>query len=151
MLTALCREVNNYFIKDKSCIHLGDYSVTDGTIMGVSSPFNFLKVGQYFRIVGSDLNDGVYLYDGKPIERRRDESFNGAIWAMSVPIDFIDLANEIKAWNTKYANDEQANSPYQSESFDGYSYSKPTGANADTSWKAQFKSRLNAYRRLYVI
>ena len=147
MLTAMCREVNNYFIKDKSCIHLGDYSVTDGTITGVSSPFDYLKIGQYFRIVGSDLNDGVYKYTGERIETLKDETFEGAIWAMSVPTDFIALADEITVWVTEYGG--AVNSPYQSESFAGYSYSKASGANGgDVSWKSQFKSRLNAYRRV---
>lgn len=149
MLSAICREVNNYFIKDNSAIHLGDYSISSGIITGISSPLDFLKNGQYFRIVGSDLNDGVYKYTGQAISTLKDEEFSGAIWAMSVPVDFIALAEEIKAWNDTYS--AEANSPYQSESFDGYSYSKASGTNGDTSWKAQFRSRLNAYRRLYVI
>lgn len=149
MLEAICIEIRNFFIKDNSAIHLGDYSISSGIITGISSPLDFLKNGQYFRIVGSDLNDGVYQYTGQAISTLKDEEFGGAIWAMSVPVDFIALVEEIKAWNDTYST--EANSPYQSESFDGYSYSKASGANGDTSWKGQFKSRLNAYRRLYVI
>ena len=153
MLTALCKEINNYFIKDTSAIHSGDYSISNGTISGVSSPFDFLKIGQYFRIVGSDLNDGVYLYNGERLDLK-DEDFSGAIWAMSIPPVVLALAAEIEKWR---AENEAVNSdnmsPYTSESFDGYSYSK--GANGKggtaTTWQGQFASQLNPYRRIYVI
>ena len=51
------------------------------------------------------------------------------------------------------ARDSENMSPYTSESFDGYSYSK--GGNSKggtaTSWQSQFADRLKPYRRLYVI
>lgn len=153
MLTALCAEINNYFIKDMSAIHLGEYSISNGTITGVSSPFDFLKIGQYFRIVGSDLNDGVYLFNGEKLDLK-DEDFNGAIWAMSVPPILVALAAEIEKWRAENESVNSANmSPYNSESFDGYSYSK--GGNSKggtaTSWQAQFAPKLNPFRRLYVL
>jgi hypothetical protein len=148
-LDVLCAELKNYFIKDRSAIHLGDFEVKDGMV----SPLDFLKVNQYFRIVGSDLNDGVYLYNGEPMDLK-DEVFNGAIWAMSVPPIVLALAADIDAWREKNeALDSENMSPYTSESFDGYSYSK--GGNSKdgmaTSWQSQFADRLKPYRRLYVI
>lgn len=148
-LDVLCAELKNYFIKDRSAIHLGDFEVKDGMV----SPLDFLKVGQYFRIVGSDLNDGVYLYNDEPMDLK-DEVFNGAIWAMSVPPIVIALSADIDAWRAKNeALDSENMTPYTSESFDGYSYSK--GGNSKggtaTSWQSQFADRLKPYRRLYVI
>ena len=148
-LDVLCAELNNYFIKDVTAIHLGDYEVKDGMV----SPLDFLKVGQYFRIVGSDLNEGVYLYNGESMDLK-DEVFNGAIWAMSVPPIVLALAADIDAWREKNeALDSENMSPYSAESFDGYSYSK--GGNSKggmaTSWQSQFADRLKPYRRLYVI
>lgn len=148
-LDVLCAELKNYFIKDRSAIHLGDFEVKGGMV----SPLDFLKQGQYFRIVGSDLNDGVYLYNDEPMDLK-DEVFNGAIWAMSVPPIVIALSADIDAWRAKNeALDSENMTPYTSESFDGYSYSK--GGNSKggtaTSWQSQFADRLKPYRRLYVI
>ena len=149
-LDTLCAELNNYFIKDVTAIHLGDFEVKNGMV----SPLDFVKVGQYFRIVGSDLNEGVYLYNGEPIDTLKDEVFNGAIWAMSVPPIVLALAVDIDAWREKNEALDSANmSPYISESFDGYSGTK--GGNSkggtSTSWQSQFADRLKPYRRLYVI
>lgn len=148
-LDVLCAELKNYFIKDRSAIHLGDFEVKDGMV----SPLDFMKVGQYFRIVGSDLNEGVYLYNGEPMDLK-DEVFNGAIWAMSVPPIVLALSADIDAWRVENeALDSENMSPYTSESYDGYSYSK--GGNSKggtaTSWQSQFADRLKPYRRLYVI
>ena len=148
-LDVLCAELKNYFIKDRSAIHLGDFEVKDGMV----SPLDFMKQGQYFRIVGSDLNDGVYLYNGEPMDLK-DEVFNGAIWAMSVPPIVIALSADIDAWRAKNeALDSENMSPYTSESFDGYSYSKGGNSRGGTatSWQSQFADRLKPYRRLYVI
>lgn len=148
-LDILCAELKNYFIKDRSAIHLGDFEVKDGMV----SPLDFLKVEQYFRIVGSDLNDGVYLYNGEPMDLK-DEVFNGAIWAMSVPPIVIALAVDIDAWRAKNeALDSENMTPYSAESFDGYSYSKGGNSRGGTatSWQSQFADRLKPYRRLYVI
>lgn len=148
-LDILCAELKNYFIKDRSAIHLGDFEVKDGMV----SPLDFVKQGQYFRIVGSDLNDGVYLYNGEPMDLK-DEVFNGAIWAMSVPPIVLALAADIDAWRAKNeALDSENMTPYTSESFDGYSYSKGGNSRGGTatSWQSQFADRLKPYRRLYVI
>lgn len=107
----------------------------------------FLRAGQYFRIVGSVLNDGVYQYGDCAL---RDETFEGAVWAMAVPSEFLRLEEEIKAWRTQYEN--AANSPFQSESFAGYSYTK-SSANGNsggsvTGWQGVFASRLNKWRKL---
>ena len=148
-LDVLCAELNNYFIKDMSAIHLGNFEVRDGMV----SPLDFLKQGQYFRIVGSDLNDGVYLYNGESMDLK-DEVFNGAIWAMSVPPIVLALAADIDEWRAKNeALDSENMSPYISESFDGYSGTKAGNSKGGTAtgWQSQFADRLKPYRRLYVI
>jgi hypothetical protein len=64
----LCDKLNNYFERE---IHTGTFTVENGSI---SLPF--LLNGQYFRIVGSVLNDGVYKY---PCSGLTDESFRGEV------------------------------------------------------------------------
>lgn len=146
MLTELCAELKNYFLRDRDKdIHYGLYKISDGSI-----DLPFLLDGQYFRIVGSVLNDGVYQY---PASALADEEFSGAVWAMAVPPSVIALSAEIDAWNEK--NAEALSSPYTSESFGGYSYTKATtggvGTNGAFTWRDQFASQLNKWRRLSVL
>ena len=140
MLTEICAYLKNYFIKPDEDIHAGTYTIEGGSI-----DLPFLLDGQYFRIVGSALNDGVWQY---PASQLSDEVFMGAVWAMRVPPSLIALAAEIEDWQS--ANAKAINIPYQSESFGGYAYSKPSGSSGSFSWADQFAARLNPYRRLFV-
>lgn len=145
MIGQVCAEVKNYFIQKDVDIHASNYTVTNHQI----GPVPFLKDGQYYRIVGSSLNDGVYKH-GTDDTDLEDEEFFGAVWAMRVPRDFVALCEEIQAWDAK--NGEALSGPYSSESFGGYSYSKATGSDGGAyTWRDQFKNRLNAYRRLDVL
>lgn len=135
-LTELCAEVRNYFETEK---RFGDFTISGGTL----APSDFIKNGQYFRIVGSALNDGVYRY---PAAGLSDESFSGAVWAMNVPPDFVALADKIDMYNEKNGIDI---SPYTSESFGGYAYTKATDSNgAPMSWKTAFAKSLDRWRKL---
>ena len=144
MLTEICAEIRNYFLAESSgSIHSGEFVIANGGIM----PLDFLKDGQYFRIVGSALNDGVYKYGDD--FKLTDEVFVGAVWAMNVPPAFIALADEIKKF---CESDNGIASPYTSESFGGYSYSKATDSNGvPLTWQSVFAKRLNKYRRISVL
>jgi len=143
VLTELCAYLNNYFWRTKRNVKM--------TISGGTFTVDFLKNGQYFRILGSDLNDGVYKY---PVTGLKDEEFEGQIWSMAVPQTVIDLASEIGNWQAKYGSVDSENmSPFNSESFNNYSYSKDSaGSSANglnsNSWQAVFATRLIPYRRL---
>ena len=149
MLTEVCAYLKNYFIRPDEDIHVGEFAIEDGSI-----ELPFLLNGQYFRIVGSALNDGVWQY---PETHLQDETFSGAVWAMRVPPSLIALADEIKDWQT--VNAKAVNSPFQSESFGsgGYSYTTKSqsgnedGGGAAFSWQNQFSARLNPYRRLSIL
>ena len=141
----VCQYLKNWF--DRNQIkYLGNITISNGAL----SETYGLKAGQYFRIIGSTLNnDGVYQY---PITILTDETFSGAIWGMSLPKAFIALLNDIEAWKTKYASvDSAAMSPYTSESFGGYSYSKSgnvSGSGVSGTWQTAYAARLNIYRRI---
>ena len=140
MLTEVCAEIRNYFVKD---IHNGTFEIVGGKI----TPLDFIQENQYFRIVGSVFNDGVYKNTADL--KLTNEVFCGAVWSMAVPPSVVDLAAEIKKYNE---SDEAKPSAYQSESFGGYSYSKATDENgAPMGWKKVFASRLNKYRRISVL
>ena len=138
MLTEICAEIRNYF-EVPNGRHFGTFTISGGSI----APLDFLQEGQYFRIVGSVFNDGVYKY---PAESLTDEVFEGAVWAMAVPPTLIALAAEIKGYND---SDAGKPSPFTSESFGGYAYTKATDANgAPIGWQKAFASRLNKWRKL---
>lgn len=149
MLTELCKELNNWFCAKK---YFGTFTIENGVL-----DFSELQEGQYFRIVGSVFNDGVYKYPitipQGGVSELKDETFKGAIWAMAVPKEVIALSTKIKDWVTKYGSVDTM-SPYQSESFGGYSYTKASGGNSaddadnPSTWQGAFKSELDNWRKV---
>lgn len=145
MLGEICASIRNYFTFEKDK-HFGDFAIENGMI----TP-SFDLPTDYIRIVGSHLNDGVHKVSDNDL---KDEgTFHGAVWVMSPPAEFLALASEIEAWQAKYGGIESdAMSPFNSESFGGYSYSKSGGGSSanGASWQGAYKSRLNVYRRIRV-
>lgn len=149
MLTEICAEIKNYFTYE-SDKHFGDFAIIDGAI----TPLLDLPT-DYIRIVGSRKNNGVHkLSDADLID---EEKFHGSVWIMSPPKAFLDLAAEIAEWQAKNGGvDSQAMSPFNSESFGEYSYSKSGGASSGGSssggadWRSAYSSRLNIYRKIRV-
>jgi len=142
MIEQICACIHNYFYGDR---YSGTFTITGGvlTVPG-------LLDGQYFRICGSRLNDGVYQY---PATGLTDETFTGVIWDMRPPKSFLSLVTEIEVWQQKYG--DAVSGPYQSESFDGYTYTLKSGSNASgqsdpnaSSWQGVFRARLNEWRKL---
>ena len=151
MLQAVCEHIHNDF--GLKWIH-GTINIKDGTleIPGIIN-------NQRFKLAGSALNDGIYtwydgvIYDDDGIKAVQlfPEEFEGTITLMGVPRAVIDLCTDISNWCAKY--EEAANSPYQSESFGGYSYSKggtgaSTGSKSPLTWEKVFASKLNPWRKL---
>ena len=151
MLNEVCLEVRNFFDRNQPKI-FGDVLISGGKIRNADF-LAVIKENQYFRIIGSVFNDGVYQ-NTADLELD-DEVFNGAIWLMAVPKDFLALVAEISDWQTKNGGvDSQAMSPFTSESFGGYSYSKSAGSSSSNgnagTWQAAYATRLNAYRRIRI-
>lgn len=149
MLTEVCAEIRNYFTYEKDK-HFGDFAIVDGQIV----PFIDFPT-DYIRIVGSHLNDGVHRLSDEDDILVDEGVFHGAIWVMSPPAAFLALVGEIETWQEMNGKaDSSAMSPYQSESFGGYSYSKASGGSAESgissvpTWQATYASRLNIYRRI---
>lgn len=153
MLTELCKELNNYFCGENDRV-FGKFRIEDGVLQ---SPVELLD-GQYFNIRGSVFNDGVYQYT-EDLQLKDEPEFDGAVWKMRVPPDVLELAERISEWRAKNEDVNSENmSPFQSESFFEYSYSKGSSGQSTNgaggtavSWKAQFASELNRYRRVWGI
>lgn len=154
MLTELCQYLKNWFELDQI---IGKVTITDNTITVVSDGLLYdgdaptIFTGQYVRIIGSVFNDGVIQYG---VDELTNEEFDGAIWLLGIPKAVIDLAEEIKAWKQKYEKPgSPALSPFQSESFKGYSYSKgsassPTGMASAYGWQNAYGPRLSQWRKI---
>lgn len=166
IIEALCAETHNYHETDKV---IGDFTIESGNI-----ELPFLCENQFFRIVGSKFNDGVYIYSqdaftirsstweevlngnldwetlkdkkwGDLVERDLvDETFHGAIWPMNMPRAFLELSKEISKYNESEVAKPTANT---SESINGhYSY---TRSSADANqWQNVFRSKLNRWRKV---
>ena len=142
MIDQICAFIHNYFVYGR---YTGDFTIEDGSIA-----LPFLVPGQYYRICGSRLNDGVHRYGEGELA---DETFSGVIWEMRVPRNFLALVDDIEAWQAKYG--DAVSGPYQSESFGGYSYTLKSGATASgqadntaAGWQGVFKTRLNEWRKI---
>lgn len=138
MLEQVLAQLNNWFDRGR---YFGTFQIQGGSIT-----LPFLASGQYYRIVGSTFNDGLHRY-GDP-DLQNDETFDGAVWALAIPVAVVSLADDVSAWQEK--NGDKAASPLQSESFGGYSYSKKadTENGGSVTWETVFRSRLNAWRKI---
>lgn len=145
MISQVCAEIRNYFTYDTDK-HTGTFKVEGGVLV----PSVEIPAG-YYAVFGSRKNNGVH----KDTDVLKDEGeFDGSVWAMSIPDDFLALVGDIDDWQKKYGGaDSESMSPFQSESFGGYSYSKAAGstsggANAVSStWQGVYAARLNRWRR----
>lgn len=136
MLSAVCHEIRNWFDTERQ---FGEFTIADGTMSIEHGQDN-----QYVRIAGSVFNDGVYQI---PLSNLVDETFDGAVWLMAPPNDFLALVDEIELW--QQSQGETFSGPYTSESFGGYSYSKKTAKDgSEYGWKDAFASRLNRWRKI---
>lgn len=143
MLSEICKELNNWFDRNQPKTY-GKIEIASGKITNEDFT-DAIKVNQYFRIVGSLFNDGVYKYT--PSLELTDEVFEGSIWLMAIPKEVVNLSDEIDAWISKYS--DVIDSPYTSESFGGYSYSKASSDNSGSiSWQKTFAAKLNLWRKI---
>ena len=148
MISEVCAHIHNYFEDDpvtgERMIYQGHYKIENGSIT-----LPFMKPGKYIRIFGSELNDGVYKYPVEAAEGEesplQDEEFNGVIWKMRPPREFLELVKQIEDWMDKYG--DAMRNPYQSEDVIGvYRYTKASAGLA--TWQKVFEQWLKPYRRL---
>lgn len=137
MLEQVLGELHNWFVRE---IVEGDFTISGGRLLLPDGPA--LLDGQYLRVVGSVLNDGLHRW---PAAGLVDETFRGEVWALAVPQEVVDLAGAIDDWDAK-----NAPGPYVSESFGGYSYTRATnGATGQAAgWRDRFRQELNRWRKV---
>lgn len=136
-LNKFCTAVNNWDFIRGAEQNFGKFSIQGGVL--VNAPSKIVE-GQYFRITGSLFNDGVYQYGSADLI---DENFTGSVWLMAVPNEVLELVEEISRWEE--ANASQINSPYTSESYGGYSYTKD---QSKSTWQKAFSSSISRWRKI---
>lgn len=135
IVDALCRELRNFFIRGEV---EGNFTISGGALLPDSVP---LRDGQYYYISGSVFNDGVHRW---PEEQLTDETFDGYIWLMAPPRDFLAVAEDIAAYRARIDELAATNTGFASESFGGYSYTLPTDAPEDVR---ELRDRILAGKR----
>lgn len=173
MLEQVLSYLNNWFVR---YAYTGDVTVgEDGAVLAPSEAAAILQPGRWYRILDSDFHDGVYQVPeeqaGEPEEEPEEEeeekaetaeeeneieepeeikseTFPCTLWVLGVPSSLLTILAEMEDWQTKYGG--IMNSPYQSESFGGYSYSKSGSSSSAggtaTVW-TQFADALAPYKR----
>ena len=139
MLDELLRELGWYRRPNKyvNQIKVDKFTIEGGNI----TPSDFLKENDYYRIIGSRFNDGLYQYPNSDLT---DEEFDGAVWVMRVPPALVTLAQQYKEELEKESGKPSA---YISESFGGYSYTKATNSKGvPLNWEQLHADELNQWR-----
>lgn len=139
MLEEVMRYINNRF---ENGYVKGTFTIEGGTLEVEGA-----QDGQYLWIEGSVFNDGLHV---APLRNLHDETFTGKIALLVVPSAVKKIARDIEAWQE--ANAKVLDSPFQSESFGGYSYTKESGdsnGNRQEAWQAKFGPKLRHWRKLH--
>lgn len=138
MLETVLNHLHNWF-EIQGAAREGTFSIVSGTLA-----LPDVLDGQYYKIEGSRLNDGLHKR-GDESDKLEDETFTGYIIPLAVPKAVVKLADKIKAYCEKNPETDKV-----SESFGGYSYTRGTGADgaADGGWQAAFRRELNAWKKV---
>lgn len=135
-VAAVMRQINNFF----EVGHNDGVTVISGNAI-VPAPG-----APYCCIKGSMFHDGVWQMCGGHIQNMPnyhmpDEEFNGRVWLLSPPAEFLALCEEISEYDDKCPV-----GAYQQESFGGYSYMR-RNTGGSIAWQDVFSGRLAQYRR----
>lgn len=152
ILEEVLYHIHNWFERDT--ISAKGCEIEDGTLP--ASITSSMRVQQWYRIDGSYLNDGLHQH---PADDLQDETFDGTVTLLAIPKPLLRIVQEIEDWLAlgQEAREKALASPYQSESFDGYSYSLRSDLTANSAsggptglsgWQAVYASRLNPWRKI---
>lgn len=139
--------LHNYFYKFKEW---GEFTIEGNKIKREGGFKGTYIKGQYIKIVGSIVNEGVYkVLDVTPSEltlegELSDENYKGYLCSLAVPKAFVELCKRVNDYN---ANNKPTD--MISESFGGYSYTRNKSSDGSTGWTVAFKGDLRPYRKMY--
>lgn len=132
------RACRNYFEREYLD---GEFSIVEGSLSPVLD-------APYVYISGSKTHDGVWkltngILDGE--ESDAPEAFNGRVWGLYPPTDFLSIVEEAAEYDAKAPV-----SGLVSESFAGYSYTRgKTASGMPATWQDVFAARMIPYRKMF--
>lgn len=135
-VAAVMRQINNFF--EVGSIS-GMIAISGNAIVPApESPWCYIS-GSWFHNGAWKVSQGR-LQDMP--ENLPDEEFDGRVWMLNPPPDFLALCEEISAYD-----DKNPTGALMQESFGDYSYMR-NSATAGKGWQAAFAARLTPYRRV---
>lgn len=146
LLEQVLEHLHNWFVRDRLTVKT--CCIDDGSLP--TSITDQMLDGQWFRIEGSYLNDGLHQ---NPDSSLSDETFSGTISLLAIPRGLLSVVESIAAWQE--ANGKALEGPYASESFGGYSYTLKSDIASNsasgglTGWRLAFRDQLSPWRKMY--
>lgn len=134
-VAAVMRYCRNYF----------ETGYIDGTFRITGNALHGADGARWVYISGSQMHNGVWelsggYLTGRSVEGLEDEEFDGRVWFLDPPEDFLDLCKAIREYE-----DKNPVSALASESFGGYSRQWASGLVGKTGLDV-FADRLKVYR-----
>lgn len=133
------REVRNYFPRYRID---GHWRAEHGALVDC----DMLLMGDWIAVSGSMRNNGVYqVAEDGAVPGLRDEQWDGTVWLLGPPEDFLTLCAQIDAWCEKHPEDD-----VKREQFGAYSVERAVDAQGvPMGWQHVFASALKPWRRMY--
>lgn len=139
-VAAVMRQCRNYF----------ETGYIDGTFRITGNALSGADGAHWVYISGSAYHNGVWevcdgYLTGRSVEGLHDEEFEGRMWFLDPPEEFLELCKTIKTYEEK--NPVGA---FVQERFGEYSYVRAnSGGAADMGWQKVFAVELSEYRRMF--
>lgn len=138
-IAAVMRRVRNYF----------ERGYREGTFSIVGNVLSPAVDAPMIAVTGSKYHDGVYASVNGIMQGvesvKPDETFDGIVWKLYPPDDFLQLCEQI----SKY-DDKNPVGAFASESFGDYSYTRGTdGKGGVAGWNNAFAASLASYRQMF--
>ena len=137
-VSALMRQCRNFF----------ETGYIDGTFRITGNVLEDVSGAHWVYISGSLYHDGVWemcdgYLTGRDVSGLHDEEFDGRVWLLNPPPDFLDLCKCVKAYEEK-----NPMSAIIRETFGGYSREWADSMMGKTGARV-FADRLASYRRMF--
>lgn len=139
-IAAVMRHCRNYF----------ETGYIDGTFRITGNVLPDVLGARFVCISGSNMHDGVWevadgFLTGRSVEGLKDEEFDGRVWLLAPPVDFLELVKTISEYEEKNPVTALA-----SESFGGYSRSwNGQGKPSEQVSLCVFATSLAPYKRMF--
>lgn len=139
-IAAVMAETRNYFTRREVPPISGSITISGGMVVSheINAPYIYIK--------GSSHHDGLWEVAASSLvgDSSPDETFAGCVWLLYPPRDFLALCEQIAEFEAKTPV-----GALQSESLEGYSYTRASGQNGLLTWQEAYASTLRPYRRMF--